>query len=103
LAKQGTAGQNYRVVYGENETGKESWLYYYETQSPTLTQILTCNTFTLPKFSFINFPEQQMSPYYLIPIIFTIFFIFLFTILIITARLIDKRQNRKQKKAEVKG
>jgi hypothetical protein len=98
LSKEGNAGQNNRIVYGEDKQGSEKWLYYYETKLPSLTNLESCEEFTtsLVPTGAITFSQGQISTLYLVPIVITFFFIVLLVILIITARFItvEKRKHK---------
>lgn len=100
LSIEGKAGQNSRIVYGENIYSEKKWLYYYETKFPTLTNLNNCAE--LPKSlvptGMVVFTSQQISTYYLIPLVTTIFLIVLVIVLILTARLIDINKRKKKLK-----
>jgi hypothetical protein len=99
LATQGKAGQNSRIVYG-NKENTASWLYYYETNFPDLTKLENCNEFpsSLIPTGMVIYSGQQISNYYLVPMVMTAGFIGLLVILIITARLIDKNKRKRRLK-----
>jgi len=96
LADKGTSG-NSRIVYGKDKNGSEMWLYYSDSLFPTLNKLKNCNEFpvSLLPVGGLSFEKQQISTYYFIPLIITIFLFLLFLVLTTVARLIDKRQRKK--------
>jgi len=98
LSKKGSAGQNLRIVYGEDKDGEQSWLYYYETKFPILTSLKNCNEFpsSLVPTGMLIFSSSEISTYYLIPLILTLTLIFLLVILIFIARMINLQKRKKK-------
>jgi hypothetical protein len=97
LASQGKAGQNSRIVYGEDSTGNKKWIYYYETKFPVITDLNNCQEYpkSLMPTGLLVFSGQEISTYYLVPIVITISLIVLLFILVVTARIVasDKRKS----------
>lgn len=102
LAEQGKAGQNSRIVYGQDTSGRERWLYYYETKFPTLVNLISCYDFpiSLVPTGAVSFSGEQpiIKTYYLVPLILTASMIFIFLVLLVVARTIDKSQKKKRLK-----
>lgn len=99
LAKQGSAGINSRIIFGEDTTGNEKWLYYKETKFPTLTKLQNCKEFPISlipagDLAFSN--QTKISSYYLIPMIMAAALAVLFIFLTVIARIIEtsKRKHR---------
>jgi len=99
LAAPGKAGQNSRIVYGEDENNNKKWMYYYETKFPELTRLENCNEFSVslvPTGMVVFSGDNNLSPYYIIPIVFTVFLAIMLVVLITLARVINinKRKHR---------
>ena len=100
LAEKGKAGQNSRIVFGEDAKGNKKWLYYYETKFPILTKLENCQEFSLlllPTGNLI-FSGQEISTYWLIPLIITLSLVILLILLIITARVINLNKRKRKLK-----
>lgn len=100
LAKQGAAGTNSRIVFGEDKDGNEKWMYYSQTKFPSLTKLQNCKELSIsqiPAGSLSFSGSSNLSSYYAIPIAITSSLLILFFILIVSARLIDSRRKRKLK------
>jgi ribosomal protein S8 len=106
LSEEGKAGQNLRIVYGEDVNDQKVWLYYKDTKFPILTKLVNCNEFPLSSMPggvlAFSKQKQQIPTYYLVPIMITAFLLLLFIILIVIARLIDRRRNLRKRKKKLK-
>ena len=102
LAEQGKAGQNSRIVYGQDDNRSEGWLYYYETRFPTLINLVNCYVFPIsliPTGALLFSGEQSLiRTYYLVPLILTSAMIFIFLVLLVVARTVDNRKRKKRLK-----
>lgn len=97
-ASGGAAGQNNRILYCEDKNNNTQWVQYSETKSPILTTSENCNQFPLSLIptGMLTYSGQEISVYYLIPIILAFALILLVIILIIVARVINTNRRKRR-------
>ena len=92
LTQQGKAGRNLRIVY---DSDINSYIYYYKTSLPILSQELNSAPFVFPITGSAVNPVS--NPYYLVPIIITSVLFVVFFFLIVLAKLLTRERKRKLK------
>lgn len=90
LAQQGKAGKNERMIYNSDS---KSYDYHYRTSLPILSPETNSAPFTLVKPKPTN---TITNPYYLVPLILTLFLIIIFVVFLIIGRVIAKRKRQKK-------
>jgi len=90
LASPGQAGQNYRIIFNEEE---QNWIYYDKSPNPSLTGDRDCKAYSL-----INETQQTIDErtlFYLLPLYFAIGIITSLVLLIILGRIITRKAKKK--------
>lgn len=96
LASEGAAGQNSRIVYGEDNSGNAGWLYYSQTKFPVTTQLTNCREYPLSEIPagdvYFPSPSPISNVYYLVPLVIAGSLLLLFVILAIIARAVERKK-----------
>jgi len=97
LAARGQAGDNLKILYGEDRDGKKRWLYYYETKSPIIQKPLDCEDYPLSELpnKYIVFNKNAEAFYYAIPAALIAGVVALFFILLVVSRIMENRKNHR--------
>ncbi|PIN77372.1 hypothetical protein COV15_02295 [Candidatus Woesearchaeota archaeon CG10_big_fil_rev_8_21_14_0_10_34_12] len=97
LAEQGKAGDNLKIIYGEDRNKNKGWFYYYETKSPIIQKPLNCEEYPLSEIpsKYIIFNKNADTFYYALPVALVTGVIALFFILLLISRVMENIKKNK--------